>query len=56
MFGATRFAALAAATTLLAEACADADAGIGVVRLTAGESTNEIEGYRERFQQMEASQ
>ncbi len=56
VFGATRFAALAAASTLLAEACADADAGIGVVRLTVGESTNEIEGYRERFQQMEASQ
>ena len=56
VFGATRFAALAAAATLLAEACVDADAGIGVVRMTAGESTTEIEGYRDRFQQMEASQ
>ena len=56
VFAATRFAALAAGSALLAEACADAEAGIGVVRLTVGESANEIEGYRERFQRMEASQ
>ncbi|HEV2812077.1 MAG TPA: hypothetical protein VGW10_02395 [Solirubrobacteraceae bacterium] len=55
VFAATRFAAMAAGATLLSEACARADADIGVVRLTAGESTTEIEGYRERFQQMEAS-
>jgi hypothetical protein len=53
---ATRFAALAAGSAMLSEACAHAGADIGVVRLAAGESTNEIEGYRERFQQMEASQ
>ena len=56
VFAATRFAALAAGSALLAEACADAQATTGVVRLTAGESTNEIEDYRARFQQMEASQ
>ena len=56
VFAATRFSAMAAGSALLAEACAPAGADIGVVRLTAGESTNEIEGYRERFQQMEASQ
>jgi hypothetical protein len=55
VFAATRFAALAAGSALLAEACADADAGIGVVRLTVGESATEIEGYRERFQEMEAA-
>ena len=56
VWAATRFAALAAGSAVLAEACADADTACGVVRLTVGESTNEIEGYRERFQQMEASQ
>ena len=54
VFAATRFAALAAGSALLSEACARAGADIGVVRLAAGESTTEIESYRERFQQMEA--
>ena len=56
VWGATRFAAVAAGSAVLSEACAHAHADVGVVRLTAGESTQEIERYRERFHQMEASQ
>ena len=56
VFAATRFSAMAAGSALLAEACTHADADVGVVRLTAGESATEIEDYRARFQQMEASQ
>ena len=56
VFAPTPFGALASASALLAGACADADADVPVVRMTVGESTNEIEGYRERFQQMESSQ
>ncbi len=56
VWAATRFAALAAGSALLSEACARAAADVGVLRLTVGESATEIEGYRERFQQMEASQ
>ena len=56
VWAASRFAALAAGSALLSEACARAAADIGIVRMTAGESANEIEDYRERFQQMEASQ
>jgi hypothetical protein len=55
VFAATRFSAMAAGSALLAEACTHAEADVGVVRLTAGESTNEIEAYRDRFHQMEAS-
>ena len=56
VWAATRFAALAAGSALLSEACAHAAADIGIVRMTAGESANEIEAYRERFHEMEASQ
>ena len=56
VFAANPFAALASGSALLSEACAHADAAVGVVRLTVGESGHEIEGYRERFQRMEASQ
>ena len=55
VWAASRWAAIAAGATLLSEACARADTDIGVVRLSAGESKSEIEGYRERFQAMEAS-
>jgi hypothetical protein len=55
VFAANPFAALAAGSALLSEACASASADIGVVRLNVGESGHEIEGYRERFHQMEAS-
>ena len=56
VFAPTPFGALASASSVLAGACAEAGAEVGVARLTVGESTNEIEGYRDRFQQMEASQ
>ena len=55
VWAATRFAAVAAGSAVLAEACAHAAADIGVLRLTAGESGTEIEAYRARFQQMEAA-
>lgn len=56
VFAANPFAALAAGSALLAEACAQAAAEVGVARLNVGESGHEIEGYRARFQQMESSQ
>jgi hypothetical protein len=56
IWAATPFAALAAGSALLAEACVHSETACGVVRLTVGESTTEIEAYRERFQAMEASQ
>ena len=56
VWAATRFAAVAAGSAVLAEACAHAAADVGVLRLTAGESGTEIEAYRARFQQMEATQ
>jgi hypothetical protein len=55
VWAATRFAAIAAGSAVLAEACALAAADVGVLRLTVGESAAEIESYRERFHQMEAS-
>ena len=54
VFAPTRFAALAAASAVLAEACRDADADVGVVRLTAGEGSDELVRYRDRTQAMEA--
>lgn len=54
VFAPTRFAALAAASALLAESCRDADADVGVVRLTAGEGSDELVRYRESTQAMEA--
>ncbi|HEV2999940.1 MAG TPA: hypothetical protein VGW75_04290 [Solirubrobacteraceae bacterium] len=56
VFAATRFSAMAAGSALLAEACTHAGADVGVVRLTAGESSAEIERYRQRFHAMEESQ
>ncbi len=56
VFGANPFAALASGAALLSEAVAAADTEVGVVRLNVAESTTEIEGYRSRFQEMEASQ
>ena len=49
----TRFAAVAAGATVLAEVCAHAGVEPGVVRLAAGESGDEIEGYRKQVQGME---
>src|SRR3954452_9508320 len=54
MFAPTRFAALAAAATLLAQVCAETDTDAGVVRLTAGEGSEELVRYRARAQSMEA--
>jgi hypothetical protein len=54
VFGPTRFAALAAASALLAEACRDAEADVGVVRMTAGEGSEDLLRYRGRTQAMEA--
>ena len=49
----TRFAAVAAGATVLAEACAHARIDTGVVRLAVGESSDEIEGYRKQVHEME---
>jgi hypothetical protein len=54
VFAPTRFAALSAAATTLAEACKQAGADVGVVRLTAGEGSDELVQYRGRTQAMEA--
>ena len=51
----TRFAALAAGATVLAEACGRAAADTGVLRMAAGESVEELHEYRGRVHQMEAS-
>jgi hypothetical protein len=50
----TRLAALAAGATVLAEACATADIEPGVVRLAAGESSEELTRYDERVKSMDA--
>ena len=49
----TPWAAVAAGSTVLAEACASADVAAGVVRLSAGESSEEIDRYHARVQAME---
>jgi len=52
----TRWAAIAAGSAMLAEACADARTEPGVARISAGESRDELEAYRARFSEMEATQ
>jgi hypothetical protein len=54
VFAPSRFAALAAGSTLIAEACREAEADVGVVRLTAGEGSDDLLRYRNRAQAMEA--
>ena len=54
VFAPTKFAARAAASAILAEACREADADVGVVRLTAGEGSDDLLRYRGRSQAMEA--
>ena len=49
----SRWAAVAAGATILAEACTTAGVDTGVVRLAAGESAEELERYRDRVQAME---
>ena len=51
----TQWSAVAAGATVLAEACARADVEPGVVRLAAGESSKELEGYRGRVREMETA-
>jgi hypothetical protein len=48
-----QWAAIAAGSAVLAEACAKADCDTGVARLTAAESSEEIDRYRDRVQAME---
>ena len=50
----SRFAAVGAGATMLAEVCAGCGVDVGVVRLAAGESSDEIQGYRDRVHAMEA--
>jgi hypothetical protein len=50
----TRWAAVAAGATVLSEVCSSAHADIGLVRLAAGESSDELRGYRSRMHRMEA--
>ena len=49
----TRFAAIAAGATVLAQACGLAAAETGVVRIGAGESVDELHQYRSRMHEME---
>jgi hypothetical protein len=49
----TRLAAIAAGATVLAEACTRAEVDPGVIRLAAGESSDELDRYHARVQAME---
>jgi hypothetical protein len=49
----SRFAALSAGASVLAEVCASAGAQTSVVRLAAGESADELHGYRRRMHDQE---
>lgn len=49
------WAAVAAGSTVLAEACARCDVEPGVVRLAAGESSKELGAYRDRVHGMETA-
>ncbi len=51
----TRWAAIAAGSALLAEACAASGVDPGVTRLAAGESSEELLRYRSRVHAMESS-
>jgi hypothetical protein len=51
----TQWAAIAAGSALLADACARAGAEVGVVRVGAAESARGHEAYRERLREMETS-
>ncbi len=51
----TRWAAIAAGSALLAEACAASDVDPGVTRLAAGESSEELLRYRGRVHAMETA-
>jgi|SRR3954447_24801123 hypothetical protein len=49
----SRFAALSAGASVLAEVCAAAGAQAGVVRLAVGESAEQLHRYRHRMHDME---
>jgi hypothetical protein len=51
----TQWAAIAAGSSMLAEACARAGAEVGVVRVAAAESSRQHEQYRERVRAMETT-
>ncbi len=51
----TRWAAIAAGSALLAEACAGSGVQAGVARIAAGESSDELLRYRDRTRDLEAS-
>jgi hypothetical protein len=51
----TRWAAVAAGATVLAEASAEADCDVGVVRIAAGESSEQLSRYRDRVKTFETT-
>ena len=51
----TSWAAVSAGSTVLAAACARCDVEPGVVRLAAGESSKELDQYRNRVRTMETA-
>ena len=51
----TQWAAIAAGSAILADACARAEAEVGVVRVAAAESRGEHETYRGRVRDMETA-
>lgn len=53
VWGPTRWAAMAAGATVLSEVCAATDTDAGTVRVTVGESSDELRDYRSRIHQME---
>jgi hypothetical protein len=55
VWAATQWAAVAAGATVLAEACARSDIDAGVVRMAAGESSEQLLKYRDRVRAMETS-
>ena len=55
VFAPTRFAAIASGAALLAQACAGSGVDVGVSRLTAGESSEELLRYRDRTRGLEAT-
>lgn len=51
----TQWAAIAAGASTLSEACARAEAEVGVVRVAAAESSRGHEAYRGRVREMESA-
>jgi hypothetical protein len=51
----TRWAAIASGAAVLAESCSGSGLDVGVTRLTAGESSEELTRYRERTRELEAT-